>query len=318
MPASVVSAARGNLSEGEKQLRDHLARIDNDLRTLEQERRAVARERATVADTEKKLKTREELVREREEGFRRRLDTKLDDQVREARKEIDRVIEGLKTRAAELSDHSRRAAARISTGDAGAARSEARNAIEEVVGRLKKAGPSPSTPGTSGTPGTQGTPEKPPVQLAPGVRVAVGTLGLEGFVIELHGKYAEVDVRGKRLRAALRDLRVIGEAPLTPKVNVHIDLQPREGMLSEINVIGCTVDEALTRLEKFLDQTAVTDLGGIQHAPHPRDHVRRGHAGWLVDDQPSVDRLAAAAAHYRSSSGCSPATSASLRPMRSA
>ena len=282
MPASVVSAARGNLSEGEKQLRDHLARIDNDLRTLEQERRAVARERATVADTEKKLKTREELVREREEGFRRRLDTKLDDQVREARKEIDRVIEGLKTRAAELSDHSRRAAARISTGDAGAARSEARNAIEEVVGRLKKAGPSPSTPGTSGTPGTQGTPEKPPVQLAPGVRVAVGTLGLEGFVIELHGKYAEVDVRGKRLRAALRDLRVIGEAPLTPKVNVHIDLQPREGMLSEINVIGCTVDEALTRLEKFLDQTAVTDLGELRiiHG-HGTGQLRRAVAEFL-------------------------------------
>ena len=38
-----------------------------------------------------------------------------------------------------------------------------------------------------------------------------------------------------------------------------MDLQPREGLLSEVNVIGCTVDEAITRVEKFLDESTVTD-----------------------------------------------------------
>jgi DNA mismatch repair protein MutS2 len=42
-------------------------------------------------------------------------------------------------------------------------------------------------------------------------------------------------------------------------VRININLQPREGTLSELNVIGCTVDEALTRLEKFLDDATVTD-----------------------------------------------------------
>ena len=42
-------------------------------------------------------------------------------------------------------------------------------------------------------------------------------------------------------------------------MKVNVDLQPREGSLSELNVIGCTVDEALTRLEKFLDESTVTD-----------------------------------------------------------
>ena len=91
------------------------------------------------------------------------------------------------------------------------------------------------------------------------MRVTVAGLGLEGVVLEVHGKHAEIDMKGKRLRAALRDLRVIGAVSSTAKVRVNIDLQPRLGSLSELNVIGCTVDEALGRLEKFLDESTVSD-----------------------------------------------------------
>ncbi|HKC56831.1 MAG TPA: hypothetical protein VKC35_11945, partial [Vicinamibacterales bacterium] len=89
MPRSVVAAARDNLTEEQKQLADHLARVDKDLRALEQERRQLSQQRATIAESEKKLRGREESVREREETFRRRLDTKLDDQLRDARRRID-------------------------------------------------------------------------------------------------------------------------------------------------------------------------------------------------------------------------------------
>jgi DNA mismatch repair protein MutS2 len=134
--------------------------------------------------------------------------------------------------------------------------------------------------------------------------VAVGALGLEGVVIELHGKHAEVDVRGKRLRAALRDLRVIGGAPPDvrragsaeggPAVHVNVDLQPREGALSELNIIGCTVDEGLTRLEKFLDQTAVTDIGELRivHG-HGTGQLRRA-VGEFLKNHPLVASFEAA------------------------
>ena len=47
-------------------------------------------------------------------------------------------MEGLKARAAELSQQAaRRAAASLNTGEAGSARAEARAALEQVVGRLK-------------------------------------------------------------------------------------------------------------------------------------------------------------------------------------
>jgi len=261
MPASVIATARENLGEREKQLAEHLARVDQDLARLEQERRQVTRERAQVADTERRLRTREEALREREQALRRRLDAKVEDHVREARKDIDTIIEGLKTRAAELSQQAavrlragdKVRVAGISTGDTGAVRADARAALDAVVDRLKH---------KTGTPPAAAA--APPTPISEGSRVTIGTLGLEGTVVEVHGKHAEIDVRGKRLRAALRDLRAAGAsaappspAPANVRINMH--LQPREGLRSELNVIGCTVDEALTRLEKFLDDATVTD-----------------------------------------------------------
>jgi DNA mismatch repair protein MutS2 len=308
MPASVVAAARENLSEREKQLAEHLARVDQDLARLEQDRRQLSRERVAVADAERKLRGREESIREREDTFRRRLDAKLEDQLRDARREIDTVIEGLKTRAAELSQQAavrlragdKVRAAGISTGETGAVRSDARTALDAVVDRLKHRTDAPA-------PDRAAAPEGP---IEPRMRVRVGALGLEGTVVEVHGKHAEVDVRGKRLRAALRDLVAIGggggsasadqprsverKAAGSNRVHVNIDLQPREGLLSEINVIGCTVDEALTRLEKFLDERMVTDIREIRivHG-HGTGQLRRA-IGEFLKNHPLVAHFALA------------------------
>jgi len=65
MPRSVVAAARDNLTEEQKQLADHLARVDKDLRALEQERRQLSQQRAAIAESDRKLRAREESVRAR-------------------------------------------------------------------------------------------------------------------------------------------------------------------------------------------------------------------------------------------------------------
>jgi DNA mismatch repair protein MutS2 len=269
MPRAVVAAARDNLTEEQKQLADHLARVDKDLRALEQERRQLSQQRAAVAESEKKLRGREESVREREETFRRRLDTKLDDQLRDARRRIDEVIDELRTRSPRL----------VNTGETGAARGEARAAVEEIAGRVGRE----SLEGHEGSshPAPLAHPA-PPAQLEPGARVTVAGLGLEGTVIELRGNQAEIDVRGKRMRAKVKDLRAIGGPPPAASVRVNVDLQPREGSLSELNVIGQTVDEAITRLEKFLDETTVTDQHTIRivHG-HGTGQLRRAIAAFL-------------------------------------
>src|SRR5262249_12659548 len=125
---SVVAAARENLSAREAQLGEHLAKIDRDMRALEHEQRLAARERETLQAAEARMHQREEALRQREETFRRRLGEELDGQVREARREIDGVIEGLKAKAAAL--------AAPTTGEIGAARGEARAAVDHIAERV--------------------------------------------------------------------------------------------------------------------------------------------------------------------------------------
>ena len=252
LPPSVITAARGNLTDREQQLAEHLARVDRDLHALEEERRLLMTERAGVAELDRRLRAREVNVRDREALVRRRLEARLDDQLRDARRDIDTIMEGLKVRAAEL--RQRRTGA-PTTGEAGAMRSEARAAIDRVVEHVRKTAP-PAAPAESEG---QLTTDAVPAPLAVGSRVAVGTLGLEGVVRDLHGSHAEIDVRGKRLRAAVSDLRVIGGPVAAPQVRVSIDLQPRHDALGELNIIGSTVDEAMGRLEKFLDESTLTD-----------------------------------------------------------
>ena len=302
MPRDVIVSARENLTEREKQLAEHLARVDDDLRRLERERKQATAERLAVAEAERKLRAREAAVRDREETFRKRLDSRLEDQVRAARKEIDTVIEGLKSRAAELSQQAavrlrsggKTVAAGLSTGDTGAARAEARAALDDVVARLK------DDAGVGQASAARADAGRDVIDV--GSRVTVGALGFEGVVVELHGKHAEVDVRGKRLRASLRDLRAIsGGLPAgasakaeRPAVRVNVELQPRTGSLTELNVIGSTVDEALTRLEKFLDETLTTDIREVRivHG-HGTGQLRRA-IGAFLKEHPLVTKFEAA------------------------
>ena len=275
MPASVVAAARGNLSERESQLQAHLDRVDTELHGLEAERRAVMQERAALAENERKLRSREAAVKDRELAARRRLEAKLDDQVRAARKEIDAIVEGLKAKATVLRDKSgQRSAPAISTGVAGAARAEARDALDAALARVKE--------GAGELPAPE--PAAPPkaAELQVGSRVEVAPFGLAGVVLELHEKHADIDMNGKRLRARIADLRVVGGPATKATVRVNVDLQPRSGSLSELNVIGCTVDEALTRAGRFLDETMFTDQRSVRvvHG-YGTGQLRRAIAGFL-------------------------------------
>jgi DNA mismatch repair protein MutS2 len=248
---SIIGAARNNLTAREAQLAEHLAKVDEDMRNLEHERRLVARERETLGDAESRVRTREEGLRQREDVFKRRMNEELDARLREARAEIESVMADLKRRTAELAAQATRSTETpVPTGEAGAARSDARTAVDAVIDRLR-----PAQPDTAVAPVTTG------VRASIGDRVTVGGLGLDGVVIGIHDGHADVDVRGKRLRASLDDLHVIAgaSAAAPPRININVQMQPRDTVSSELNVIGCTVDQALDKAEKFLDEMLLTD-----------------------------------------------------------
>jgi DNA mismatch repair protein MutS2 len=115
-------------------------------------------------------------------------------------------------------------------------------------------------------------------------------------VTAVHDGTAELDVRGKRMRASVRDLRVIdgGGAPAAARVSVHVELQPRETAPSDLNVIGCTVDEAISRAERFLDESLLTDHRVVRliHG-YGTGQLKRALTGFL-QQHPLVARFATA------------------------
>jgi DNA mismatch repair protein MutS2 len=279
---AIVSAARQNLTAREAQLAEHLAKVDRDLRDLEHQKRLVARERETLGEAEGRMREREDALRQREETFRRRLNDELENELRTARKQIDDVVADLKAKTATAARELERQA--VTTGDTGALRSDARNAVDTIVRQFTE----PSAP----QPGAAAAGAAPSI----GDRVVLAGLGLEGVVTALHDGTAELDVRGKRMRASIRDLKVIGgPKPAGPAhVTVHVELQPREGAMSDLNVVGCTVDEALSRAERFLDESLLTDHRTVRliHG-YGTGQLKRALAGFL-QQHPLVVRFDAA------------------------
>jgi DNA mismatch repair protein MutS2 len=293
---SVVAAARQNLSARDAQLAEQLAKMDHDLRALEHEQRLAAKERETLHEAETRMHQREDGLRQREETFRRRLNEELDTQVRRARREIDDVIAQVKAKTAAIAQE----AAAQAGGDGarpdgdrsqgairpaiGSARSDARAAVDSVAQRFLEPVDAPVEVPAA------------PAGKAPAIgdRVIVGGLGLEAVITALHDGTADLDVRGKRMRASVRDLRVVGGAQAVPRVSVNVALQPREAPPSDLNVIGCTVEEALTRAERFLDESLLTDQRIVRliHG-YGTGQLKRALAGFL-QQHPLVVRFATA------------------------
>jgi DNA mismatch repair protein MutS2 len=286
---SVVSAARENLSAREAQLAEHLAKIDRDMRALEHEHRLATKERDTLHQAEARMHQREDALRQREETFRKRLNEELDTQVRQARKEIDTVVDDLKSKAAAMAALPRL----VSTGETGTARGDARAAVDAIAKRIlagESAGPLQS-------PDSSRQPPSAIRNIAAGDRVIVGGLGLEAIVTAVHDGTADLDVRGKRMRASLRDLRLVGSpvtAPVGGTVKVHVELQPRENSPVDLNVIGCTVDEAIARAERFLDESLLSDQRVVRFIHgYGTGQLKRALNGFL-QQHPLVARFATA------------------------
>ena len=253
--------------------------------SLDREKAAVARERQAVKAAAAEFHEREQSLKDREEQFRRKVTDRIEDRVREARREIDAVVADLKKRTSVLADRVTRQAMtpRLTTGDAGSARLQAQAAIDEVAERLRAGVDTPASPAPAPVE------ERAPVV---GDRVAVGGIGLEGVLVSIHGGAAEIDVRGKRMRAKVKELRVLGKPASgtvpAAQVRVNVTLQPRDGLLNEINVIGCNVDEALSRTERLLDDTLVTEQKSVRvvHG-YGTGQLRRAIVS-LLKDHPQV------------------------------
>lgn len=248
MPSAVIADARQRRSGRESQLAAHLARVDRELARVAERQQAIETERASLESARRDLLARESRLTEREAVLKRRLDDKLNEKLRDAKDEVDRIVGRLKEKAETIARKG--ATTTVTTGDLGAIRREGRTALDTVG-----AGFTSSDASTAATEPLTGAPTV-------GEAVYVAPFGAEGIVRAVYGDRVEVEIRGKRMRAARTDLRrpAVADKPATRGGRTTPPQGPRlPSRSAELMLIGSTVDEALNRAAKFLDDALLGD-----------------------------------------------------------
>ena len=286
LPAHIIKAATELRSEREAQLADHLAQVDEDREKLNALSGTLDRREAQLATRSDQLDKREADLSHRQQASGADLNQSLDAQLRAARKEIDGVVSALRVRAAgikqEVAARAERRSPSLSTGAIGELRSAAHTELDNVVGRFRPRTLPSETPKAT---------RRPNITL--GARVTIAALGVEGSLRAMDDTEAEVEVHGKRVRVPLVSLgtATAEHRAIQARGHVAIQVEPPAGRLDELNLVGCRVDEALSRAGKHLDQAILGELRSVRFVHgHGTGRLRRAITKFLAG-HPLVARV---------------------------
>tara|TARA_B100001123_G_C15332920_1_gene1031846 strand:+ start:1371 stop:3866 length:2496 start_codon:yes stop_codon:yes gene_type:complete len=300
MPESIIDAAKRKRGYRETQLAEQLTKVDENLQQIETERKQLFKERQQLTTTRDQLISDRRAQEMREASFKERMASRLNIHVREARTEIDAIVHDLKSKASELARARTQTPSGdqtgLSTGDAGQLRTTATRAISRIAAKattFADLGEFSDDSHTSEA-GKFFTCAKPPEI---GEIVIVDVLGIKGRMLSLNNGQAEVDVLGKRLQVKVQELRPVNQeeaastSPDTPTGGVTVIANTIQGDLSDLNVIGCNVEEAQETIEKHLDRAILQEQQRIRiiHG-HGTGRLRRS-IGDLLKRHPQVVRF---------------------------
>jgi DNA mismatch repair protein MutS2 len=241
LPAPILEEARRRRGASGALLNTYLHKVETLGAELETRLRAVA---LSAAQLEVDRSALEAEAREQETRLKRRAEEAVERAVVAARSEGERYLAGL--RDAEIALRLRRdeeqRAARL--------RDEARRALQEITGTA--------------------IPVRPGAEVGQGARVRVRGLGLSGVVVSEQGDRLVLDVRGKRMVVPRSDVdaeSATGPAgPSLPR-GVTLERRPEPAAGSRpgtIDLRGVLVEDALPRLDKFLDDASLEGLDQVR------------------------------------------------------
>ena len=273
LPAQVIDRARAQLSPEAHEaaaLIAYLHRSRHELETLKLEAIRAAQEFAE----EKRLLQTEWTTRQRTRL--KELEQQFAQTIEKHEKEAARAIEAVKERElrTQLEKQTNRKLVK--------ARSEAREEADAAA--LAHLADSQADLGLAAPPSSK------PVaysDLVPGARIRVRGVPTPVTLRRRDANSAEVEAGPLRMKVALADITAIvsdesGGKRVLPQ-GVTVRTQPADGPSgNEINLIGCTVEEATRRVDKFIDQAALAGAAQVRiiHG-HGTGALRRGLAEFL-------------------------------------
>ena len=293
MSTTIIDDARTRKSAREVQLTDHLAKLEGDIKSLSVERVSLTETKEALARDRAKIDARQQVVSEREEAAHKQLKQSIEGEVQQARRTIASIIDSLRKKTVGVADRVATSTAdqpRLSTGDVGMLK---RHALDEL--ELVRVAHSHNRPKISDIDTVQSKSQKldssPPTI---GDRVRVKSLSLDGTLLAIHDLDAEVESSGKRIRVPTNDLCTIDAPRHTPSGGITLDITSTDSLPFEINLIGCRVDDALSRLEKYVDHAILHEHRELRvvHG-HGTGKLRKAIADYL-EEHPAVAKFALA------------------------
>jgi DNA mismatch repair protein MutS2 len=250
LPPAVVKDARARRDDKEEQAEALLARLETERVEVEREGRRLASLRAEVEAGRARLESaeREMAGSKRREVERFALELRRRGEKMEAKAEAAIASAVARLEAAE---RAARAAPRLRSEAVKAVRAARAEALEDPALAALAA-----------------EPEREEAPLRVGARARWRTLGIVGEVLALHADgEVELAASGKRVRVPRSELVAVGGTPGGTAVGLAVAPPPvpaKASVPAEINLIGLTVDEALPRVDKLLDDAFLSERREIR------------------------------------------------------
>jgi DNA mismatch repair protein MutS2 len=247
LPSEVVADARGRRDDKEQQAEDLLSRLEKDRAELEKEGARIAALRREAEEARDAARATEQDIRVKKrrevERFAADLKRRGEEQEERATAAIRAAVEKV-----EAAERAAKRAPRLRTQAVKEIRAQRAEILKDPVLDLPREEEVPRLPLTVGT------------------RVRWTALGVAGDVLALHGDdEVELAVSGKRLRVPRAELVALtGPRPVGGGAAVAVAEAPAKAVPAEINLIGLTVEEALPRVDKLLDDASLSDRREIR------------------------------------------------------
>lgn len=247
----IIHAAKEQISKEDESFEDVIA-------DLEQSRVTIEKEQQEIAEYKERIRTLQEQLQKKNE----KIDQAKDKILRDANEKARAILQEAKDVADETIRDFNKAGASADIKELEKKRQKVRDKINEKNGKL-------ALGNNQKKPANQKTVD--PKKLKKGDSVKIISMNLKGIVNTLPDARGNLFVQCgiMRMQTNINDLVPVKEetitAPALQRTNTgKLKMSKSLSVSSEINLLGCTVDEAIAKLDKYLDDAYLAHLPSVR------------------------------------------------------
>ena len=248
LPDHIIEDAKRHITQDKESFEDLLANLENSRLTIEKEQAEIESYKREVQALKERLQSKQE-----------KIDQSRDRIIREANEEAREILQNAKELADETIRTFQKAGAATSIKDLEKSRRKVHDKISEKNEKLALKNDNPAHKALK------------PNQIRLGDSVKVVSMGLKGSVSSLPDKNGRLFVQCGIIRSqvSLSDLVLLEEETVkTEKMqrssSGKLKMSKSYSVSTEINLLGKTVDEALSELDKYLDDAYLAHLPSVR------------------------------------------------------